>query len=105
MSTTDDLVAACIDAMSEPDPRGAVREILARSLVDRWLTDTLKHPSAGLKVLYCSPHLTVVNVVWPPLMTLFPHDHRMWAAIGIFGGREEQRVLSPERELPRPIRW
>ena len=46
-------------------------------------------PSAGLNVLYRSSHLTVLNVVWPPLITLFPHDHRMWAAIGIFGGREK----------------
>ena len=41
MSTTDELVAACVDAMTEPDPRGAVQEILARSVVDRWLIDTL----------------------------------------------------------------
>ena len=89
MATTDELVAACVDAMIEPDPRGAVREILARSVVDRRLTDTLKDPSAGLNVLYRSADLTILNVVWPPFMTLFPHDHRMWAAIGIYGGRED----------------
>ncbi len=89
MTTTDDLVAACTEAMAEPDPRGAVREVLARSVVDRRLTDTLRRPSAGLNVLYLSPTLTILNVIWPPLMSLFPHDHRMWAAIGIYGGRED----------------
>jgi predicted metal-dependent enzyme (double-stranded beta helix superfamily) len=39
--------------------------------------------------LYRAPNLTVLDVVWPPHMTLFPHDHRMWAAIGIYGGRED----------------
>jgi predicted metal-dependent enzyme (double-stranded beta helix superfamily) len=28
-------------------------------------------------------------VIWPPLMSLFPHNHRMWAAIGIYAGRED----------------
>ena len=89
MTTTDDLVSACAEAMAEPDPRGAVREVLARSVVDRRLTDTLRSPSAGLNVLYLSPSLTVLNVIWPPLMSLFPHDHRMWAAIAIYSGRED----------------
>ena len=31
----------------------------------------------------------MLNVIWPPLMTLYPHDHRMWAAIGIYSGRED----------------
>lgn len=89
MTTIDDLVAACAEAIAQSDPRGAVREILGRFVVDRGLTDTLKDPAAGLKVLYRSPDLTVLNVIWPPLMSLFPHDHRMWAAIGIYGGRED----------------
>jgi predicted metal-dependent enzyme (double-stranded beta helix superfamily) len=89
MGTTDELVAACVDAMTEPDPRRAVREILSRSVADRQLADALEQPSAGLNVLYRSPDLTVLNVIWPPLMSLFPHDHRMWAAIGIYGGRED----------------
>src|SRR5271165_2962265 len=89
MATTDELVAMCVEAMTEPDPRGAVREILARSVADERLTDGLRDPSAGLNVIYRSPDLTILNVIWPPLMTLFPHDHRMWAAIGIYGGRED----------------
>jgi predicted metal-dependent enzyme (double-stranded beta helix superfamily) len=44
---------------------------------------------AGLNILYRAPDLTVINAVWPPHMALFPHDHRMWAAIGIYGGKED----------------
>lgn len=33
--------------------------------------------------------MPVLNVVWPPLFSLYPHDHRMWAAICIYSGRED----------------
>jgi predicted metal-dependent enzyme (double-stranded beta helix superfamily) len=42
-----------------------------------------------LDIWYRSPKLTVMFAVWPPHISLFPHDHRMWAAIGIYGGRED----------------
>jgi predicted metal-dependent enzyme (double-stranded beta helix superfamily) len=39
--------------------------------------------------LHHTPDLTVIHVVWAPGMTLFPHDHRMWAVIGIYAGQED----------------
>jgi predicted metal-dependent enzyme (double-stranded beta helix superfamily) len=39
--------------------------------------------------LYRDGGLTVLNIVWAPLMVLLPHDHRMWATIGIYTGRED----------------
>jgi len=27
--------------------------------------------------------------VWAPLMTLMPHNHNMWAVIGVYTGRED----------------
>ncbi len=89
MAATDELVAACMEAMADPDPRGAVREVLCRVVTDGTLTETRAEFTAGLHVLYRSENLTVLNVIWPPLMTLFPHDHRMWAVIGIYSGRED----------------
>jgi predicted metal-dependent enzyme (double-stranded beta helix superfamily) len=87
---TDQLVASCIEAVGETDPKGAVREVLTRFVTDNALGKQLfEGASAGLHVLYRSPDLTVLDVIWPPLMTLYPHDHRMWAAIGIYSGREE----------------
>jgi predicted metal-dependent enzyme (double-stranded beta helix superfamily) len=32
--------------------------------------------------------LTILNVIWGPGMTVRPHDHRMWAVIGVYTGRE-----------------
>jgi len=89
MVATDDIVAGCVEALADADPRGAVRDVLRRALADPNLPGSLGEPKAGLSIWYRSPEVTVINFVWPPLMCLFPHDHRMWAAIGIYGGRED----------------
>jgi predicted metal-dependent enzyme (double-stranded beta helix superfamily) len=44
---------------------------------------------AGLNVLLSSPTLTIFAAIWTPQMNLMPHDHRMWANIGIYTGRED----------------
>lgn len=44
---------------------------------------------SGLFPIYSSSDLTIVNVVWKPGMTVMPHNHEMWAVIGIYGGRED----------------
>lgn len=35
--------------------------------------------------------MTILHIVWPPEVELFPHDHNMWAVIGIYGGREDNQ--------------
>ena len=47
-------------------------------------------PKRGeVQKLYHSPELTILNVVWAPYMTIYPHNHRMWAVIGVYTGRED----------------
>ena len=43
--------------------------------------------------LHVSDELTVLKVVWAPGMVLGPHDHRMWAAIGVYSGGEDNRFF------------
>jgi predicted metal-dependent enzyme (double-stranded beta helix superfamily) len=84
----DELVACCITASAEAEPRLAVKEVLERAVRD--LPEEVQKPASGwLDIWHLSPTLTVLNAVWPPGMTLYPHDHRMWAAIGIYGGQED----------------
>src|SRR5674476_1451732 len=33
--------------------------------------------------------LTILNVIWAPRMTIMPHNHQMWAVIGVYTGRED----------------
>jgi predicted metal-dependent enzyme (double-stranded beta helix superfamily) len=44
---------------------------------------------AGVQVLHRSDDLTVLNLVWGPRMCQVPHNHEMWAVIGIYTGRED----------------
>jgi predicted metal-dependent enzyme (double-stranded beta helix superfamily) len=50
----------------------------------------LGDPKRGeIQKLYHSPELTILNVMWAPMMTIMPHNHQMWAVIGIYTGRED----------------
>jgi predicted metal-dependent enzyme (double-stranded beta helix superfamily) len=86
----DELIAACIEAAAEAQPLLAVRDVLARALADPDDVATALAPTTGgLSLLHNTPDLTIINIVWAPGMTLLPHDHRMWAVIGIYGGTED----------------
>ena len=75
---------------ADPSHKG-VREVVARAVADpgsvlKWLGE----PKRGeVQKLYHSPGLTILNVVWAPYMTIYPHNHRMWAVIGVYTGRED----------------
>jgi len=87
----DQLVADCRAAVNDSAPTRAVRETVARAVADPTsLLAALGEPSkGGIQRLYVSAELTVLNVIWAPRMTLMPHNHNMWATIGVYGGRED----------------
>jgi predicted metal-dependent enzyme (double-stranded beta helix superfamily) len=100
MFDIDSFVGECYEALRETDPRRAVREVLVRTLENRdQVASSLGTESGGLEILHNSPDLTVINVVWAPKMAIYPHDHRMWAAIGIYGGAEDNTLYrrGPDR--------
>jgi predicted metal-dependent enzyme (double-stranded beta helix superfamily) len=84
-------VDGCRTALSEPAAELAVRELLARATAEPAEVEAaLGTPShGGITTLHHSPDLTVLNVVWAPGMAIYPHDHRMWAVIALYGGRED----------------
>jgi predicted metal-dependent enzyme (double-stranded beta helix superfamily) len=86
----DSFVADCQVAREDDEPVLAVRDVLGRALSDTGaMADALPPDRAGITRLHVSDTLTVLKVVWGPGMTLGPHDHRMWAAIGIYTGGED----------------
>jgi predicted metal-dependent enzyme (double-stranded beta helix superfamily) len=94
------LVEECRAALAESPPQKAVREIVGRAVSDgasvrRALGDPVR---AGVEKLYQSEELTVLNVVWGPEMHLLPHDHQMWAVIGVYDGREDNIFWSRLRD-------
>ena len=90
MFDLDAFIEDCRAANREAEPRRAVKEVLERALSGpAAVIDALEPNTAGFTVLHGAPDLTVLHVVWAPRMRLYPHDHRMWAAIGIYTGRED----------------
>ena len=84
-------VADCIAANREADAQAAVNEVLARAVSEpAAVLAALGEPDkAGLNVLLSSPTLTIFAATWTPRMNLMPHNHLMWANIGIYTGRED----------------
>jgi predicted metal-dependent enzyme (double-stranded beta helix superfamily) len=85
------LLEDCQRARTSGDAQAAVHEVLAREVTNpgavlRGLGEPAK---GGIRTLYRSPDLTVLNIIWSPLMQLMPHEHRMWSVIGIYVGRED----------------
>ena len=91
MFEIEQFCADCRLAMQETDQQRAVREIVARAVSDpASLMQVIGEPQkAGVNTLHRSDDLTVLNLIWGPEMNLMPHDHSMWAVIGIYQGREE----------------
>jgi predicted metal-dependent enzyme (double-stranded beta helix superfamily) len=100
MNDIDDLIVDLRTAVGETEPRRAVREVLERAMSEPDEIAAVMDPQeGGITLVHHTPELTVLNVVWAPGMELYPHDHRMWAAIGIYAGIEDNaffRRPSPE---------
>jgi predicted metal-dependent enzyme (double-stranded beta helix superfamily) len=90
MFDVDQFLADCRAARDETSPHRAIREVLDRVLDEPDdIAEALSPTEGGLTLLRHEADLTVVHVVWAPGMRLFPHDHRMWAAIAIYAGQED----------------
>jgi predicted metal-dependent enzyme (double-stranded beta helix superfamily) len=84
-------VADCHAALQESSPQSAVKEVGARAMARPGeVEQALGTPQwAEIGTLHRSPELTILKVIWAPGMSIYPHDHRMWAVIGLYGGRED----------------
>jgi predicted metal-dependent enzyme (double-stranded beta helix superfamily) len=86
----DGFVAACRDAVDESDVLGAITQVVQRAIsdgsaVDAALgTEITGHPDT----LFSSSGLTVQRILFPGGSKSAPHDHRMWAVVGVYAGCE-----------------
>jgi predicted metal-dependent enzyme (double-stranded beta helix superfamily) len=90
MFDRDAFIEDCRRALLEHSPRRAMKEVVERAVASpRDLERAFPLTEAGFTPLHHAPDLTIIHFVWGPEMTLFPHNHTMWAVIGIYGGQEE----------------
>ena len=89
MFEKDRFIEDCKSAVAEGQK--AVRELVREAVADpAAIVAELGEPTkAGVFPLYCAPDLTVINFVWAPCMSLLPHNHNMFAVIGLYSGRED----------------
>jgi len=87
-------------ARKETEAQHAVEEILRRAISQpNSVLSGLGEPvSAGIHPIHRESDLTILNVVWAPKMVLLPHNHNMWASIGIYTGREDN-ILWERRDV------
>lgn len=99
MFTKESFIEACAKAVKEGQP--AVREVVAEAVSDRAgiIKDLGEPSSSGIDLLHRSPELTVINFIWSPYMTLIPHNHNMFAVIGIYNGREDNIFWKRDGEV------
>lgn len=102
-------VAAATDAAAQTrfdldrfveEVRRARREAEAQPAVEAVLTRALSEPAqviaalgepteGGVREIHRAADLTILNVIWPQFMVITAHEHRMWATIGVYSGRED----------------
>ena len=71
--------------------QAAIRELVMQAVSDGGgvMAELGEPEHAGITPLYRAADLTIINFVWAPCMTLMPHNHHMFAVIGIYSGRED----------------
>ena len=97
MFDKDKFIEDCKAAVAEGQK--AVRDVVAEAVADpAGIVKELGEPTdAGVYPVYQADDLTIINFVWAPYMTLLPHNHNMYALIGIYAGREDNMFW---RRLP-----
>lgn len=93
-------------ANRERDAQRAVNEVLARTVSEpaRVLAGLGEPRAAGFHTLHQADDLTIINVIWAPLMLLLPHNHNMWASIGIYTGREDNIIWERKSSVVEAVR-
>lgn len=84
-------VSECQSALTEETPQLAIRDLVARAVSEPSAVEDEFGLADGwrIDVLHNDDNLTVMHFVWPPLVDLFPHEHKMWSIVGIYGGVED----------------
>jgi len=88
-------------ARKETEAQRAVEEILQRAISqpNSVLAGLGEPVAAGIHPIHRESDLTILNVVWAPKMVLLPHNHNMWASIGIYTGREDNILWERHGDL------
>jgi predicted metal-dependent enzyme (double-stranded beta helix superfamily) len=91
MFDKDRFIDECRALLKESNAQAAIRELVAKAVSEpAQIVRAFGEPKfSGVQTIYRDEGLTILNLCWGPQMVFKPHDHRMWAVIGIYTGREQ----------------
>jgi predicted metal-dependent enzyme (double-stranded beta helix superfamily) len=90
MFDVDGFIADCRRAAAASGSPGVLEAVARAVATPAEVLRALGEPQrAAVQVLHRSPDMTVFNLIWGPRMCQLPHNHGMWAVIGIYTGRED----------------
>jgi hypothetical protein len=97
-----ELVEKCRDAATTDDPVIGVMEVLGAFLHQTNLEQQLgRADRSTYEALYRGRDLLVLHGVVPPTpRPVDPHNHRMWAVIGVYHGREDNQLFARTTRPP-----
>jgi predicted metal-dependent enzyme (double-stranded beta helix superfamily) len=79
-------IEECRAALKERHAQAVIRELVEKAVSEpAQVVRALGEPKlAGVEKIYRADDLTILNLCWGPRMVFKPHDHQMWAVIGIY---------------------
>lgn len=93
----DRFVSRCVEALAESAPLAAAAEVVAEAVADprafAGVVDLPLDPDDD-GILFRSPELMIVHVVFPSGFRTGAHDHRVPAVIGTWSGHEDNLLYS-----------
>jgi predicted metal-dependent enzyme (double-stranded beta helix superfamily) len=91
----DDIVSRCRTARDEHTPQLAIRDVIRELVSDPGAVARAIGPisEGGFRLLHRADDLTVLHIAWTPGMRLMPHDHAMFAVVGMYGGQEDNEFF------------
>ena len=91
MFDKDQFVEELRAARNESDSMDAISEVIAKAIEDpASIVRALGAPGRGrAEQLYADESITISNIIWGSEMWVPPHDHLMWAVIGVYQGQED----------------
>src|SRR5712664_2629349 len=105
MFALEHFISECRAALTADPSHRLVREAVARAVTEpSSVLKGLGEPKrAEIQKIYHANDLTILNVIWGPMMTVMPHNHRMWAVIGIYTGREDNMFWRRVQGTPNKV--
>lgn len=98
-------VADCRAALDGGHTTRNMRDVVARAVSDpAAVIAAIGTPDPkGIDIIHRSDDLTVINVFWAPKMVIMPHNHEMWAVIGVYDGCEDNILWRRLPDAPRRV--